>query len=107
MVQLFKGERWAMSVLRTWWENGVYYEQEISEVEFYRRPTMQDIMIDLETLGTLPGSVILSIGAVAFDELSVAPGAGFYKVISTISCESCGLTKDEATEKWWLDQGEE
>lgn len=67
---------------------------------------MQDIMVDLETLGTLPGSVILSIGAVAFDELGVSDD-GFYQVISTISCESCGLTKDEATEKWWNDQGEE
>lgn len=30
---------------------------------------MRDIMIDIETLGTKPGSVIASIGAVAFDVL--------------------------------------
>jgi DNA polymerase III epsilon subunit-like protein len=29
---------------------------------------MRDVMVDLETLGTVPGCVILSIGAVAFDE---------------------------------------
>lgn len=28
---------------------------------------MKDIMLDLETLGTSPGSLILSIGAIAFD----------------------------------------
>lgn len=67
---------------------------------------MQDIMVDLETRGTLPGSVILSIGAVAFDEFGVLD-RGFYKVISTLSSESCGLTRDDATEKWWEDQGEE
>jgi hypothetical protein len=30
-----------------------------------------DVMLDLETLGTVPGCVILSIGAVAFDSMTV------------------------------------
>ena len=32
-----------------------------------QRQVFHDVMIDLETLGTTPGCVILSIGAVPFD----------------------------------------
>ena len=66
-----------------------------------------NVMIDLETLGTAPGSVILSIGAVAFNEgqdeglwatfnsgpINVAMQRRFY-----------GLSIDESTLAWWLNQ---
>lgn len=67
---------------------------------------MHDVMVDLETLGTIPGSIILSIGAVAFDELEVAED-GFYRAIKRDTCENFGLRADPATEAWWAKQSEE
>lgn len=65
-----------------------------------------DIMLDLETLGSNPGSVIVSIGAVKF-----SPKKGitdkFYIVIDPQSCVDVGLTIQASTVMWWLQQGEE
>lgn len=58
----------------------------------------QKVMLDLETLGTKPGSVILSLGAVTDD------GRAFYEVISIDSCTAAGLTIDESTVQWWTTQ---
>lgn len=62
---------------------------------------MRDIMIDIETLGTTVGSVILSIGAVAFDPDAGLLGARYYGVVSIASSLSHGATVDEATLEWW------
>lgn len=62
---------------------------------------MTHIMVDLETLGLTPGSVIRSIGAVAFDPLSGKLGAEFYANIQEASCLEAGLTVDPATLTWW------
>ena len=59
-----------------------------------------NVMIDLETLGTKPGCVILSIGMVAFEWDRVLP-TPFYHEINTRSCLAAGLTIDPETEKWW------
>lgn len=71
---------------------------------------MAHVMIDLETLGTQPGSVILSIGAVVFDP-EASPNAciksEFYTVVSRADCEAKGLTVSENTLKWWGQQSEE
>lgn len=67
---------------------------------------MRDVMIDLETLGTVPGCVILSIGAVYFDELSVSEEKQLYSVVSQASCEEAGLHISEQTKKWWEDKDE-
>ena len=67
----------------------------------------QHIMIDLETLGTRPGSVILSIGAVVFDLKTGKLEAEFYKNIDRASCEKVGLTTDNATVEWWEKQSPE
>ncbi|MCV6612883.1 MAG: 3'-5' exoribonuclease [Amphritea sp.] len=65
------------------------------------------IMIDIETLGTKPGSVILSIGAVEFDEVFGTIRNQFYSEINTLSCIDFGMRRDEETLKWWQEQGEE
>ncbi len=65
---------------------------------------MAQIMIDLETLGTRPGSVIRSIGAVVFDPYANTLGATFYQNIDSDSCKAAGLTTDPDTIKWWQDQ---
>lgn len=68
---------------------------------------MRDLMIDIETLGTAPGSVILSIGAVAFDAVTGEFGEEFYAAIDPQSAVAAGLTMDVSTLKWWMMQSEE
>lgn len=73
---------------------------------------MRDVMIDLETLGTQPGSVILSIGAVLFDpkpkgEGDLILGKEFYCVVGQPTCIAAGLTVDQSTLDWWEKQSEE
>lgn len=65
------------------------------------------LMLDLETLGTAPGSVITAAAAVAFipatgDVLRVADCT-----ISISSCLRAGLTVDGATLQWWLTQDQD
>lgn len=64
------------------------------------------VMLDLETLGTRPGSVILSIGAVEFD-LRVGLGREFYVEISQYSSRHIGFTVDQDTVDWWEEQSAE
>jgi len=68
---------------------------------------MKDLMVDLETLGTRPGSVILSLGAVFFDPLMSDLGPGFYQVIVVASSCVAGLRGDVDTIKWWSEQSPE
>ncbi|MDO4704735.1 MAG: 3'-5' exonuclease [Comamonadaceae bacterium] len=65
-----------------------------------------NIMIDIETLGCAPGSVIMSTGAVYFQPgwvptLDDADDFVFYGEISQTSCIAAGLVCDEATRQWW------
>ena len=64
---------------------------------------MKHVMLDLETMGTRPGSVILSIGAVFFD-LAGNTGDTFYRNISGRSCIDAGLKVDPRTREWWSRQ---
>lgn len=63
-----------------------------------------DISIDIETLGTKPGSVVLSVGAVAFDRDTGEMGKEFYMPIALSDAMAAGLTIDPATLQWWMDQ---
>jgi exodeoxyribonuclease VIII len=60
------------------------------------------VMVDLETLGTKPGSIILSFAAVPFyiDQ----PWDSFYERIDYGSSEKAGFTKDRSTLEWWSKQ---
>jgi hypothetical protein len=60
---------------------------------------MENVMVDLETLGQTPGCVILSIGAVGFDPSGL--GKEFYAVVSTADCKKAGLFTDPDTIEWW------
>lgn len=66
---------------------------------------LSDVMIDTETLGTKPGSAILSIGAVMFGMDGL--GEQFYAPIELSSCADVGLTIDPATVEWWMRQSDE
>lgn len=74
---------------------------------------MVDIMLDLETLGTAPGVVVLTIGAMRFKRNGELPAFDhiddantFYVRINIESCVEAGLTIDESTMKWWNKQSE-
>ena len=62
-------------------------------------------MVDIETLGTKPGSVILSVGAVIFNpfESNINDGEefNFYRNIELESCMNMGLKVDASTLEWW------
>ncbi|WP_127471953.1 3'-5' exonuclease [Thiomicrorhabdus aquaedulcis] len=62
---------------------------------------MNNLMIDIETLGTKPGSVIASIGAVFFNPATGETGAEFEVLISVEASKKLGLTTDAATVAWW------
>lgn len=68
-----------------------------------------EVMVDLETLGSTPGSVIISIGAVFFGRgMPEAQWRNFeVPVISVASCEAAGLHQDAATVQWWAEQAAE
>lgn len=68
---------------------------------------MTHVMLDLETFGTRPGSVIRSIGAVVFDPRGGSIGDAFYRNISDESCLQHGMTKDQSTVEWWSKQSSE
>jgi 3' exoribonuclease, RNase T-like len=62
------------------------------------------VMLDLETLGNKPGSVIVAIGAVKFGEGRVVDT--FYERVDAQSCVDAGLKMDPQTVMWWLGQGD-
>ena len=58
------------------------------------------IMLDLECLATKSNSVIVSIGAVAFNLENVMDS--FYRNVSIDSCLTNGLVVDQGSLKFWL-----
>ena len=65
---------------------------------------MTHVMLDLETWGTAPNSMIRSIGAVVFEPLTGDFGAEFYVNIDDASQEALGMQKDARTIAWWAEQ---
>lgn len=61
---------------------------------------MQDIMIDIETLGTEPGCVILSIAA------TNGRTEGFHIHLDVEDCVNNGLVIEPRTTMWWMEQGD-
>lgn len=66
---------------------------------------MNHVMLDLETLGNKPNSVILAIGACAFERGRIV--AEFYQRIEAGSCTRAGLQMDTDTVLWWMQQKDE
>jgi hypothetical protein len=65
-------------------------------------------MLDLETLGTRPGCVILTLGAVKFNPYSLdEPGPGIYMRINADEQIAAGREVQEDTLQWWLTQPED
>lgn len=68
---------------------------------------MNNLMIDLETMGTKPNAPIVSIGAVFFDPSSGELGPEFYQVVTLKSSVDGGAVPDPETIMWWMQQSEE
>lgn len=66
---------------------------------------MNNIMLDLETLGTAPGSVVVTIGACFFGGGEIGPT--FYERIDIKDSQAHGLKIDTDTILWWFKQNEE
>lgn len=66
---------------------------------------VNNVMVDLETMGTGANSAIIAIGAVKFS-LTEGITDRFYSIIKLQSCLDIGLTVDGDTIEWWLKQGE-
>ena len=66
--------------------------------------TYRHCMLDLETLGTRPGCVIRSIGAVFFDFDGKPLGPEYYANIDHYSAIALGLRVDPLVVAWWGEQ---
>lgn len=64
-----------------------------------------DIMLDLETLGTKPGSVILSIGACTFG--TALGRRAFHDYLDLDSQVRRGMSIDPDTLMWWFKQSDQ
>lgn len=68
---------------------------------------MNDLMIDLETMGSQPGSAIVGLGACFFDVNNSQIGDTFYRAINLATCTRVGLTIDASTVMWWMGQSDQ
>ena len=69
---------------------------------------MRNVMVDIESLGTAPGSAILSIGACVFErDNKVNDPFDYYKNIDLLDSTFAGFTIDPQTAKWWSEQSPE
>lgn len=67
---------------------------------------MMDVMIDLETLATVPDAIVVSIGAIAFDIENGVLGQTFYMAPSVSEQIENGRRLDPDTLKWWMNQSD-
>lgn len=65
---------------------------------------MDQVMVDLETLGNGSNAVIIAIGAVEFEATSGKLGREFYCVVDGQSCVDAGMKVDVSTVMWWMKQ---
>lgn len=67
---------------------------------------MNDIMLDLETMGAGPDAAIVAIGAVTFDLDAGTIGERFYAPVDLSSSVAVGGVQDPGTVQWWLLQSD-
>ena len=60
------------------------------------------VVLDLETLSTRSNAAIVSIGAVAIENLEVVDE--FYVNVDPSTCKEAGLHIDPLTVEWWAEQ---
>ncbi len=67
---------------------------------------LNDVMLDIETVGQSSKAAIISIGAVLFDPITGETGAEFYQAINLNSSAYYG-EMDAPTIRWWMKQSKE
>ena len=67
---------------------------------------MNNVMVDLETMGNGPRAAIVAIGAVEFDPDSGKIGREFYQEIYLEDSVANGGVIDASTVLWWMQQGD-
>jgi hypothetical protein len=69
---------------------------------------MKEVIIDIETLSTLPNAIILTIGAIKFNRFEKLKEFDDYETlymrINIESCKKVGLKSESDTIKWWKEQ---
>lgn len=65
---------------------------------------LDNLMIDIETLGRTPNAVIIEIAAVQFNPRTGQTGKSINLQIDQQSCVDLGLQIDEDTVEWWSNQ---
>ena len=68
---------------------------------------MTDLMLDIETLGCRPTSVITQLGACLFDRKTGERGDSFIRNIDVADSLMAGFTIDKETVDWWRQQPDE
>lgn len=68
---------------------------------------MNNIMLDLETLGTGPNAAVIAIGACFFDIQTREIGPTFYHTLDLSEVVRGGGEMDSSTVLWWLKQSDE
>lgn len=68
---------------------------------------MNNIMLDLETMGNGPQAAIAAVGAVAFDPDTNTIGERLYLPVSLESSVAIGGEMDPATVVWWMKQNDQ
>lgn len=72
------------------------------------KPPLDQVMLDLETMGTGPSAAIVAIGAVAFSlEAEGCMGDTFYRTVDLDSAVRCGGQIDAGTVTWWMKQSDQ
>ena len=67
-----------------------------------------DVMLDIETLGTRPECVVVTLGAVKFNPYTLDdPGPGIYMRLDADEQLALGGEVQDETMRWWLDQVED
>lgn len=61
-------------------------------------------MIDFETLSTMPNAVVLSLGAVTFNDAAVIDT--FYVNVDREDCKALGLHVQQSAVDWWAKQSD-
>lgn len=64
------------------------------------------VMVDVESMGTKSHSALVSIGAVMFNLQDYAIGPQFHIAVHLASSVGFGMTMDPSTVMWWLRQGQ-
>lgn len=71
---------------------------------YLNKNKFDSVMVDIETMGNMSHSAIVSVGAVRFDLETGEIGEKFYMNVDLQSCLDAGLIINADTLMWWLNQ---